>query len=153
MTNANEVRVSKGSILDARRLTLLGLNFQATGGEVKLHESVVAGVTTVSELPATYDYITTTASPETLTSEILLWRDVQWAADRNRYGVRSLRLDQTTYTAENFTEYQMQTGQDADSRWDASGVNDAKIGARLSELEVLVVPESERRQMAGLANP
>jgi hypothetical protein len=153
MTNANEVRVSKGSILDARRLTLLGLNFQATGGEVKLHESVVAGVTTVSELPAMYDYITTTANPGTLTSEILLWRNVQWAADHNGYGVTSLRLDQTTYTAENFTEYQMQTGQDADSRWDASAASNAKIGASLSELEMLVVPEGERRRLAGLANP
>lgn len=153
MTNTNEVRVSKGSILDASRLTLLGLNFQATGGEVKLHESVVAGVSTVGELPDTYDYITTTASHGTLMSEILLWRDVQSAADRNWYGVRSLRLDQTTYTAQNFTEYQTQTGQDADSRWDASGASDAKIGARLSELEMLVVPVSERRRMAGLVNP
>lgn len=105
MTGASDVRVAKGALLDARHVTLVGLSFQATGGEVRLFDSVIVG----SPAP-----------------EITLWRDVKWQADRNRYDARFLRVDQQFYSAKTFAGYQRDTAQDLHSRYEKIEVRDGK---------------------------
>lgn len=144
VTNANEVRVSKNSIFDARRLTLLGLKFQATGGEVKLHESLISSESATKGKPARYEYIEATKSQGPLASEIILWRDVRWIADHNIYDVSMLRFDKTVYTMKNFLEFQMRTGQDAHSQLLIPAANNGTVGADLKSLKKLVVPISDQ---------
>lgn len=144
MTNANEVRVSKNSIFDARRLTLLGLKFQATGGEVKLHESLISSESATKGKPARYEYSEATKSRGPLASEIILWRDVRWIADHNIYDVSMLRFDKTVYTMKNFLEFQMRTGQDTHSQIQIPAANNGTVGADLKSLKKLVVPISDQ---------
>jgi hypothetical protein len=101
----NEVRVEKGALLDARRLTLVGLNFQATGGEVRLFDSVIAG------------------APQ---PEMTLWRHVGWQADRNQYDARFVRRDGQLYTAQTFADFQRAAGQDHHSQWHRIALRDGK---------------------------
>jgi len=144
VTNENEVRVSKYSELDARRVTLLGLKFQATGGKVNLHNSTIAGVPANAKIPTLYDYHAPSTKPRgPLVPEILIWRDVHWFADDNIYNVSSLRFDKTFYTAKNFAEYQKQTGQDIHSHFVKTISNNDKSGADLKTLIKSAVPESE----------
>ena len=96
VTGTNEIRIAANSVFEGRRLTLLGLSLQATGGRVTLRESVVAG----------------TPPPE-----ITLWKDVQWQADNNVYDLRFLRRDKMFYGAKTFADYQRATGQDGQSVW------------------------------------
>ncbi|QDT97517.1 hypothetical protein V144x_29920 [Gimesia aquarii] len=144
MTDANEVRVSKHSRFDARRLTLQGLKFQATGGEVKLHNSMIKSEPKAKQKPPRYDYIAATESRGPLVSEVILWRDVRWIADHNIYDVSMFRFDKTTYTKSNFSEFQTLTGQDTHSHFQISAANNEKTGADLRMLEKLVVPENDQ---------
>lgn len=144
ITNKNEIRVSKNSLLDAERTTLMGLHFQATGGEVKLNHSIIASAPVLEKQPATYDYLAARPNrSEPLVPEILLWRDVQWSADHNQYELQSLRLDKTFYNAKTFDQFQNQTGQDLHSRWVTQITNAPSIGADLEKLTDLIVPENE----------
>jgi hypothetical protein len=144
ITNENEVRVFRNSILDAHRVTLLGLNFQATGGVVRLHDSVIGSVPALEEAHPAYDYIAAAVTSRgPLEPQILLWKDVAWSADRNLYDISSLRLDKTFYRVDTFAEFQKTTGQDASSRWTAfTGIGNA--GADQSTLKNLAIPESEQ---------
>ena len=145
VTGENEVRVSKNSILNARRVTFLGLNFQATGGEVKFFDSIIAGTPAATESPETYDYIAASTKPRgPLRPDMLLWADVKWSADRNIYDLRGLRFDKTSFTRKSFTAFQKQTGQDAHSRWATPDLIDWKIGADLKMLKESTVPPNER---------
>lgn len=105
MTGTNEVRVEKGALLDARRVTLVGLNFLATGGQVRLLDSVIAG----------------TPQPE-----ITLWRNVGWQADRNLYDARFLRRGEQSYTAKTFGDLRRATGQDQHSEWRKIAIGDGR---------------------------
>ncbi len=96
VAGTNEVRVAAGAVLDARRVTLNGLNFLATGGAVTLRDSVVAGA----------------AQPE-----ISIWKGVRWQSDHNLYDARFIRLDQMFYSPKTFSDYQRATGQDKTSQW------------------------------------
>lgn len=145
ITNENEVRVSKYSTLDANHVTFLGLKLQATGGRVKLHNSVIAGVKEANEIPATYDYINATAKPRgPLPADIILWRNAGWNANDNVYDVSQLRLDRKIFTANNFSEFQKQTGQDVHSSYSSSLLKNSKAGADLNELKILVEPKDDR---------
>ncbi len=125
VTGSNEVRVMKNTTLDARHVTLLGLSFQATGGEVKLRDSVIAPAPEVTQPTPTYDYIAASAIPRgPLVPEIFLWRDVKWTASGNVYDVKLLRLDKTFYAPRTFADFQKQTGQDADSLWQSVEVRE-----------------------------
>lgn len=147
ITDANEVRISKNSTLDARRVTLLGLNFQATGGDVRLHDSIIAGVPAADDFRPTYEYIAARAkSRGPLSPEILLWKDAEWTADNNRYDPRSLRVDKTFYTEKTFAEFQKRTGQDARSRWAAPDAESKIRGAVLKDLLQKVVPAAEHHR-------
>ncbi|MBI5394763.1 MAG: DUF1565 domain-containing protein [Verrucomicrobia bacterium] len=119
VTGTNEVRVTAGAVFEGRRLTLLGLNFQATGGAVTLRDSIIAG----------------TPQPE-----VTIWKDVKWVADNNVYDLKSLRLDQTFFTAKTFAGFQRATGQDKRSQWTMLDAHAAgkDIGADPSRL-----PQSE----------
>lgn len=92
----NEVRVAKSAMLDAKRTTFIGLNFNATGGEVKISDSIIGG-----EMP----------------TDLLLWKDVKWTASNNIYDIRSLRYDKTPFAQHSFADFQKLFGQDAGSRW------------------------------------
>ena len=119
VTATNEVRVAAGAVFEGRRLTLLNLNFQATGGAVTLRDSIVAG----------------TPPPE-----VTIWKDVKWVADNNVYDLKSLRLDKTFFTAKTFAGFQRATGQDKISQWTKLDAHAAGkgIGADPSRL-----PQSE----------
>jgi hypothetical protein len=106
----NEVRVTTGAVLDARRVTLCNLNFLATGGAVTLRDSVIAG-----------------APPP----EISIWKDVRWQADRNLYDAHFIRLDQTFYSPKTFADYQQATGQDKASRWMKVDMTAPQLGANI----------------------
>jgi len=123
-TGSNDVRVTKNSILDARRCTFLNLSFQATGGEVRLRDSVIAGA------PA---------------PEIVLWPGVNWRATGNLYDLRSLRLDRSFYSPQTFADFQRATAGDAGSRWQRVVVADswpqgipAGVGADAAWLQSLI---------------
>ncbi len=151
ITNENEVRVSKYSELDARHVTFLGLKFQATGGTVKLYDSLIARVPAAPKIAIPYDYHAASALPRgPLVPEMHIWRDVQWLADSNHYDLSSLRFDKTYYNAKNFAVYQKQTGQDAHSRFTGTAIDNKKTGADLNALIKLVVPESERHLLKPL---
>jgi len=96
VTGSNDVRVTTGAVLDARRVTFSNLNFLATGGTVTLRDSIIAG----------------TPPPE-----ISIWRDVRWQADCNLYDARFIRLDQIFYDAKKFPDYQRATAQDKASQF------------------------------------
>ncbi len=105
MTGANEVRVHQGAVLDARHLTLVGLNLLVTGGQVRLFDTAIAG------------------GPK---AEITLYQDAHWQADRNRYDVGLLRRGPRSYTEETFAEFQRTEGQDQHSQWQRITVADGK---------------------------
>jgi hypothetical protein len=105
MTGANEVRVHQGARLDARRVTLVGLNVLATGGQVRLFDSVIAG-----------------SHP----SEVTIYRDARWEADRNLYDVGLLRRGPQSYTEKTFAEFRRATGQDQHSQWRRITLADGK---------------------------
>jgi len=119
VTGSNEVRVTAGAVLDARRVTFRNLNFLATGGAVTLRDSIIAG----------------TPPPE-----INIWKGVRWQAEHNLYDARFIRLDQTFYPPKTFNDYQRATGQDRASRWakvDMTALQpDGSIGADASRLPV-----------------
>jgi hypothetical protein len=94
MAGTNEVRVEQGAVLDARRVTLVGLNFLANGGRVRLFDSVIAG------------------KPQ---SEVTLRHDSVWQADRNLYDARFRRRDPQVYTPQTFADFQRVAGQDRHS--------------------------------------
>jgi hypothetical protein len=153
VTNENEIRITENVVFNARRVTLRGLKFQATGGDVSLHHSIIGLAPAVTERTSTYDYIAPTAKPRgPLTAEILLWKDVNWTADHNLYDVHSLRLDKTFYSADTFATFQEQTGQDAGSRW-TTDANSTEAGADLNSLFRTVVLPSEREAVQTILSP
>ena len=95
-TGKRELRVSPNTILDARRVTLHGLNFYATGGEVKLRDSFIGGW------------------PQ---PEMQLWPEVRWQGNRNVYDLKSVRVDKTFFTPATFAEFPGVAGKETDSRW------------------------------------
>lgn len=120
VTGTNEIRIATNSVFTGRRLTLIGLNLQATGGRVELRDSVVVG-----------------APPP----EITLWKEAQWQAGHNVYDLRFLRRDSTFFSAKTFSDYQRATGQDAQSKWTTIEVIDGRprqipagVGADLNRL-------------------
>ena len=120
---SSEARVTRQALLDARRLTLLGVHLQPTGGEVRLHDSVIAG------------------KPH---PEVTLWPDVTWKADRNVYDLKFLRRDKTFFNEKSFAQFQQETGQDGASVYRTVAVEDgrpvdipAESGADLTTLAEL----------------
>lgn len=96
-TDTSDVTAAQNSVLEADRVTLLGLNVDARGSVVLRHSI--------------------------LTGAITLAPRVNWQADYNRYDLRFLRTVKTTYTPETFPDYQRTTGQDTNSRWQPLGAN------------------------------
>jgi hypothetical protein len=122
----NEVRVSENTVLKGRRVTLLDLNLQATGGRVDVERCVIGG--------------------DRRKPELILWKDAAWAARENRYDLASLRVDQTFYTRETFGDFRSRTGQDEQSEWrpvHADRPAGPGVGADRAALEKSV----ERRRM------
>lgn len=105
MAGTNDVRVATGAVLDARRVTLVGLNLLASGGEVRWFDSVIAGSST---------------------AEITLWSGVKWQADRNLYDAKFLRVGPKFYTASTFGDFQHAMGQDQHSRYEKVELRDGR---------------------------
>lgn len=139
----NEVRVSRNSILDASHVTLMGLNFQATGGEVRLFDSLIAGATARQLEEAEYEYLNVSRSADPLTTEMSIWKDVKWTGDRNRYQLQSLRLDRTFFAPQDFATFQQQIGQEQESQWLSDVSRVTGCGADLAKLKQTVIPERE----------
>jgi hypothetical protein len=122
---SGEARVSKNSVLKASRVTFQNLGLQATGGEVTLENCAIYGE------PA---------------PDLILAKDVKWQGSHNMYGLRALRLDKATYSAETFAEFQKLTGQEMGTQWrDPAAVLPLPegVGANIPALEGSVVPDSD----------
>jgi len=142
--NPNEVRVSRNCLLDASHVTLMGLNFQATGGEVRLFDSLIVSAPDLPQAESAYDYLASiTAAQEPLNPELLIWKDVKWTADRNCYELQSLRLDKTFFSRQNFAQFQQQTGQEPQSKWVTRMTAETGFGADLTILKQSAIPENE----------
>jgi hypothetical protein len=139
----NEVRISRNSILDASHVTLMGLNFQATGGEVRLFDSLIVGATAAQIEEAAYEYLNVPRAAEPLNPEMAIWKDVKWTGDRNRYQLQSLRVDQNFFSPAEFGKFQQQTDQEAESQWLSDVSQVTGCGADLAKLKQTVVPEAE----------
>lgn len=119
----NEVRVSANCALTARRVTLLNLDMQATGGEVNLDRCILGGAA-----PAK-----TPRKPQ-----LHLWKDAAWRGQRNFYDLGSVRAGQTTFTAATFADFQTLTASDVGSRWESLVTTPADIGADETVLKELM---------------
>ncbi|WP_417385775.1 hypothetical protein [Gimesia sp.] len=140
----NEVRVSRNCVLDASHVTLMGLNFQATGGDVRLSDSLIIGAAAPADAHAAYDYLAASANREdALNPELLIWKDVKWTADRNRYALQSLRVDKTFFTPDQFAQFQQLTGQERESKWVSSITAETGCGADLTKLKQSTIPQNE----------
>lgn len=103
-----EFLISRGAHLEAERCTIENLMVRATPkGEANFRHCLVTG------------------DPK---PEILIWKDAKWSGNGNVYDVKSLRVDQISFTAKTFADFQKLIGSDQASRWSAA--SDAKdIGA------------------------
>lgn len=125
--DVNEVRVSEHTVLKGRNVTLANLNLQATGGTVDLERSFIGG--------------------DGRKPEVILWKDARWTARQNVYDLASLRLDQTTFAADTFQEFQTRVAQDEQSEWrtvDAGRPLPAGIGADRDALAADAIPARYR---------
>ncbi|QDT92565.1 hypothetical protein [Gimesia algae] len=144
VADKNEVRVSRNCVLDASHVTLMGLNFQATGGDVRLHDSLIVSAAVIPSSKVAYDYLAAgTNAEEPLKPEMLIWKDVTWTADRNCYDLLSLRVDKTFFTPTQFSQFQQLTGQELQSKWISSLTAETGSGADLKKLKQSTIPESE----------
>lgn len=140
----NEVRVSRNCVLNASFLTLMGLNFQVTGGEVSLFDSLIVSAPALQSLNPAYNYLTKSAkAADLLNPELLIWKDVKWTADRNCYELQSLRVDKTFFTPTQFGQFQQLTGQEQESKWVSSVTAETGFGADLAKLKQSTIPENE----------
>lgn len=140
----NEVRVSRNCVLNASFLTLMGLNFQVTGGEVSLFDSLIVSAPALQSLNPAYNYLTkSTKAADLLNPELLIWKDVKWTADRNCYELQSLRVDKTFFTPTQFGQFQQLTGQEQESKWVSSVTAETGFGADLAKLKQSTIPENE----------
>jgi hypothetical protein len=99
---AAEVRVSPNCRLELRRCTILGLDWQATGGTLVLEQSILGGtVAGASPRPAT----------------LHLWPGARWEANGNVYAFGSARVDQATFTAKSFDGFRSAVAREESSRW------------------------------------
>ena len=141
----NEVRVSTNSRVTARRVSLLNLMFQATGGEIELDHCFIGGTVPPADPPTDK-----TANRPGSKIDFLLWKDVTWRGQGNLYDVGSLRFDKTTFTPATFADFQRTTKSETDSAWRAVSVEQPipnGIGADLSRLKEqgLEIEPRERR--------
>lgn len=140
----NEVRVSRNCVLDASHVTLMGLNFQATGGDVRLSDSLIVGAVAPADAHVAYDYLADHANrQDALNPELLIWKDVKWTADRNRYELQSLRVDKTFFTPTQFNQFQQLTAQEQQSKWVSSVIAETGFGADMTKLKQSTIPENE----------
>ena len=113
-----EVRVNQNCILEATNCTFNGLNITIVpSGSLNLTNSFVTG---------------TDPKPN-----VVIFAQATWKGQSNHYDVKSLRVDQTFFAPETFTDFQTLTASELHSQW-ASNVPPAQgIGADESELEKL----------------
>ncbi len=104
-----ELRVNKGTKLEMKNCTLLGLNVMVTsGGEVSIHNSIIAG----DRKP-----------------EILLFSNTIWRGDGNHYDFKTLRVGRTSFTQKTFADFQKLTGSEAASYWESKLEIPTDVGA------------------------
>ena len=101
----NEVRVSANCVLTARRVTFLNLDLQATGGEVELDHCFLGG---------------TVAAKTPRKPQVHLWKDATWRGSGNWYDLDSVRVGQSSFTAETFSGFQKSIASDRDGRWQSA---------------------------------
>lgn len=95
--NPQEIRVTANAALTLLRVECRNLNLLATGGEIEVFDSQLTG--------------------DTVKPEIILWPAVQWRGDHNLYDLKSLRHDQTFFSARDFDNFKQLFKSDANSRW------------------------------------
>lgn len=60
---------------------------------------------------------------------LVIHRNAHWQGEENLYDLASLRVDQTTFTAETFADFKKSTGGDVVSRWDNGSSQANNLGA------------------------
>jgi hypothetical protein len=115
-----ELRISAGAKLELERCTFENLAVQATpGSDITVRHCVVTG------------------EPK---PELMVWKDVAWRGVGNVYDLRSLRVDQATFTAASFAEFQKLLGSESTSRWSAAEPRAEGVGAEAGALSKLAKP-------------
>ncbi len=107
----NEVRVSANCVLAARRVTFLNLDLQATGGEVVFDRCWLGGMV-VAKTPRK--------------PQMHLWKDSTWRGNGNWYDLGSVRVGQSSFTAETFAGFQKSVASDRDGRWKSATESDVQ---------------------------
>jgi len=93
-----ELRIGAGTFFQAEQCKFLGLNLLLNhGGKVDLKKCLVQGI---GEKP-----------------DILIAPNAVWQGEGNRYDLDSLRINNTRFTANTFSEFQKITNSEAGSRW------------------------------------
>ncbi|MGB8166948.1 MAG: right-handed parallel beta-helix repeat-containing protein [Chthoniobacteraceae bacterium] len=113
-----EFRISRGAVLDAERCTFENLMVQATPGSA-----------------ANFQRCVITGDPK---PELFIWKEVAWRGAGNAYDVKSLRVDQTSFTPETFADFQKLTGSEQDSQWSAPEPRPVDLGADETALRKLL---------------
>lgn len=109
-----EMRIGVGGRLFARNCTFDGLNVMVTpGAAVEWKNCTFCGQTK---------------------PDLLIFRNAIWRGEGNRYDIRSLRVDQTSFTAARFADFQKHTGSETNSHWEASTTGQ-KVGVDESTLD------------------
>lgn len=114
---ANEIRVSANCMLTARHVTFLNLDLQATGGEVELDHCFLGG---------------TVASKMSRKPQVHLWKDARWRGVGNWYDLDSVRVGQSSFSAETFADFQKSVASERNGRWKSAteaDVQAASIGS------------------------
>ena len=107
-----EFRVSADTRVTARRVSLINLKVQATGGDVEFDHCFIGGTVPPADPP-------TDKPPNAPPAKVdfLLWKDVTWRGNDNLYDVGSFRFDKTFFTPATFADFQRATKSETGSAW------------------------------------
>jgi hypothetical protein len=112
-----EARVSRNGKLTLERCTFLGVNFTVTpGGELMARHTLIGG------------------DPK---PNVLIFPNTLWQGEANRYDFASLRVDQASFTAKTFADFQKLTGSEVGSSWAPIATAPQDVGADESALASL----------------
>lgn len=115
--NTKEIRIGNNGSLQATRCTFQNLNITVTpGGSIDLRQCHIAGTNDSK-------------------ADILLFKNTTWLGEGNHYDIKTLRADQTWFSADAFSDFQVFTGSEKTSQWTTSEPGEA-TGADLTTLPV-----------------
>lgn len=119
-----ELRIARGAKLEAERCTFENLMVQATpGSEVNFKRCLLTG------------------EPK---PELFIWKEVIWRGEGNVYDLKSLRVDQASFTPQTFADFQTLLDSESGSRWSAPPTPAGDLGADENGLRKLVPTQTRK---------